>query len=232
MAAISVRPKKRKHDVPARKTRISSALAQRVSALLSETRCKPTDHHVTGPFYRPGAPLLTDLYPADNTGPVLYFDATVTDSDCKFVPAVLVEVWQADDRGNYDNGDPQHPPAPDFFRCRGKFTSLEDGTFRIRTVLPANYKVDDPEQSWTRVKHLHFKLHAAGFQPLTTEIELLPDEYSKNDPLFNPGLAVELQKLPGERGREAFRVNFGFVLSRISSSGYLIAAARIASMTN
>jgi hypothetical protein len=88
-------------------------------------KCKPTEDHVERPFYRPCAPDVTDLYPADSTGPVLWFTGSVSDTDCQPLTGTVLEVWQAD-----------------------------------------------------------------GRQPLTTEIELLPDEYTASDQLYNPHLAV------------------------------------------
>jgi catechol 1,2-dioxygenase len=207
--------------------RASPGISRHAALLFQDATCKPTEDHVEGPYYRPGAPPLTDLYPADSHGPVLHFEGSVTDTQCKPVHGVTGEIWQADELGRYDNDDPAHPPAPNYFRCRAKFAISPDGSFRLRTVLPANYTVDDTDGPWTRVKHLHFKFYAHGHQPFTTEIELLPDDYRKDDKLYNPHLAVHLQSAGEENGRPAFRAHFAFVLKPVSKKGYALAAARL-----
>ena len=225
--------RKAKPEAQARKPVTSATLARFAALRYRDAPCKPTDDHVEGPFYRPDAPFLTDLYPPDAQGPLLYFDASIVDTKCSPLPEVLVEIWQADDLGHYDNDDPQHPPATGYFRCRARLRAV-DGTFKLRTVLPNNYEVKEPNlppefpHPWIRVKHLHFKLHVARCQPLTTEIALLPDDYASpvRDPLFNPHLTVDLNALPPEGDRQAFKAGFQFVLKEISSSGYAIAAAR------
>lgn len=185
--------------------------------------CTPTDDHVEGPFYRPGAPELTDLYPSESDGPVLYFSGTVADTDCKPLGGTVIEVWQADNQGHYDNDDPAHLPAPTYFRCRGRMTVDDDGRFLFRTVLPNNYPV--PGENWTRVKHVHFKLFAHGVQPLTTEIELLPDDYTQQDQLYNPHLAVTLQPVAQPKGpKPEYQVHYDFVLQPVSARGYALAA--------
>jgi protocatechuate 3,4-dioxygenase beta subunit/pimeloyl-ACP methyl ester carboxylesterase len=204
----------------------SATYSQRLAALFKDVACNPTADHDEGPYYRPGAPQMTDLYPTRSNGRVLYFHGSVTDTNCQPLSGATGEIWQADERGHYDNDDPGRPPDPTCFRCRASFVVASDGTFRLRTVLPENYSVCDPSGPWKRVKHLHFKFYAPGFQPLTTEIALLPDEYIASDLLFCRSLVAELQSIGEENGRAAFKAQFRFVLKATSSTGYVLAAAR------
>lgn len=181
--------------------------------------CRPTDEAVEGPFYRPHAPDLTDLYPPGSSGPVLWFTGTVTDPGCRPIPGVEVDVWHADSKGRYDNDDPSAPPSPAHFRCRGRMMTDSQGRFHFRTELPCNYAVTG--RSWVRVKHIHFKLFAHGFQSLTTQIFLLPDDYTTSDRLYNPRLAVPLQLGPDDASDEnACSAHFDFVLERVSAAAY------------
>lgn len=181
--------------------------------------CLATPSHVEGPFYRPGAPNQVDLYPPDSLGPVLNFEGSVADETCQPLSEVLIEVWQADDHGRYDNDDPENPPDPSEYRCRGHLFTAADGKFRLRTVLPANYKVD-PAGDWVRVKHIHFKLFKNGFAPLTTEIALIPDEYTATDQLFDAALAAELHP---EDSPNQMSASFAFVLKTVTTMGYAAA---------
>jgi protocatechuate 3,4-dioxygenase beta subunit len=189
---------------------------------LTADACRPTADHVEGPFYRPGAPDRDDLYPEDSSGPVLLFEGKVQDRNCTPLPAAVIEVWQADDRGRYDNDDPTTPPPPGSFRCRGRMRTDREGRFRFRTVVPANYPV--PGTSWLRVKHVHFKLYAEGYRPLTTEVELLPDQNTETDLLYNPDLSVMLTQVDGAQIAPLFTVRFDFVLDQISAAAYALAA--------
>lgn len=207
-------------------------------SMASEMTALPTDIHVEGPFYRPNAPASCDLYPSDSHGPVLWFRGTVCDIDLDPVPDATIEVWHADERGRYDNDDPENLPPPQEFRCRGIMQADENGLFEFRTVRPANYKVD-PNSDWVRVKHVHFKVYKLGYQPLTTEIALLPDEHARpatnddgspdklGDALFDPKLAAYLEPCPDENGRQAFRAYFNFLLMKIAPRGYAVHAARL-----
>ncbi len=189
--------------------------------------CIPTDDHVEGPFYRPGAPYSTNIYPADSNGAEVCFTGTVKNTQCRALVQTLIEVWQCDENGRYDNDDPNHPPGPDYFRCRAHFFSDDLGQFSFRTVLPANYH-PIPNDPWVRVKHVHFKLYTSGFRALTTEIALLPDEYAGSDHLFDPKLGAELNKRNlGEDRRNSYSVHFDFVLEPVSAAGYKAAAKKL-----
>jgi len=228
-AAKKAAPKKaaRKKAAPKKAARKRAAPKRHVELVYKDATCKPTDDHVEGPYYRPGAPPLTDLYPPDSRGSVLHFEGTVSDIHCRPVHGVSGEIWQCDEKGRYDNQDPAHQPAPDYFRLRARFAIGPDGTFRLRTVLPANYTVDDPGGNWTRVKHLHFKFFAHGHQPFTTEIELLPDRHTRSDKLYNPHLAAHLEEAGEEKGLPAYRACYDFVLKPVSMKGYALAAGRL-----
>lgn len=187
--------------------------------------CTPTEEHAEGPYYRPDAPETTDLYPSGSTGKVLWFTGTIRDSTCRPVTDALMEVWQADDSGRYDNDDPEQPPPPDYYRCRARMRCDEHGRFGFRTVWPSNYTVPG-DGGFTRVKHIHFKVFAARYQPLTTEITLLPDDYTQEDPLYDPRLAIQ----PVPRASTAanlqkpeYEVEYDFVLRPISAHGYTTA---------
>ncbi|WP_080682384.1 hypothetical protein [Sorangium cellulosum] len=188
--------------------------------------CRSTDETTEGPFYRPHAPDRTDLYPPGSTGPVLWFTGTVADTRCCSIPHVEIEVWHADSKGLYDSNDPIAPQSPAHFRCRGRMTTDSQGRFELRTEIPGNYPV--ATQSWVRVKHIHFKLFAPGHRSLTTQIFLLPDDHTSSDRLYNPRLAVQLERGSSQAGREgAFSARFDFVLEPASDAAYALPEATV-----
>jgi catechol 1,2-dioxygenase len=192
--------------------------ANQILAESMRAACIATNPHVEGPYYRPGAPSLTDIFPSGSTGKPLYFSGLVVDEECNPIPGCAIEIWQADDSGHYDNDDPDHPPDPDFFRCRCRMATDSSGAFIVRTVLPGNYAVD-PAGDWIRVKHLHFKLYAPGKSFLTTEIALLPDQYAERDPLFDSALATEIAPIEEPSG-SAWRALFRFTLFKPFKTQY------------
>lgn len=192
--------------------------------MVQEQVCTVTDEHVEGPYYRPGAPNTNDLYPADSKGPVLWFRGAICDENCRLLSGALIEVWHADDLGRYDNDNPSLPPDPTYYRCRAQFRSDSIGEFVLKTVLPSNYKVPDGE-GWTRVKHIHFKVFLDGYRRLTTEIALLPDDYTQSDPLFNPNLATKIEQTHSDvGGKIEYAARFEIVLQRVAMAGYAASA--------
>src|SRR5438105_2443468 len=117
----------------------------------------PTTPDIEGPFYLPGAPELVDgvLYPdPDLTIAGAVFDVRTGQ---QIVGAVL-DFWQADVNGVYD----EHG-----MKYRGKIVARKYGTYELRTRRPGDYAISDTE---FRCAHIHVKVTAAGFKPLTTQL--------------------------------------------------------------
>jgi protocatechuate 3,4-dioxygenase beta subunit len=162
------------------------ALGGSVAALLASGKalaemCLFTTPQGEGPYYPehgidrdadlvqlvPGAP------PA--TGQVIFIDGKVTDGDCRPIPGALVEIWQACATGKYNHSGDTHAAVLDpNFQYWGKTRSNADGTYRFRSILPGRY----PNGGNTyRPAHVHFKVHAAGFYSLTTQMYFDPRSY-------------------------------------------------------
>jgi protocatechuate 3,4-dioxygenase beta subunit len=206
---------------------MSETIMALAATALARAKYPPTADHIEGPFYRQGAPFSEDIYPQDSKGPILHFGGKVVDTDLNLLADIPVEFWHANDEGRYDNDDPDHHPAPNFFFCRGRSTTAKDGTFKFRTVLPGNYPIG-PEVF--RVKHIHFKFYPLGYEPLTTEVVLLPDKYAEADKFFKIPLGTQLEPLPKENNRDAYRAYFNFVMMRLPPrptpyTGYALKAA-------
>lgn len=168
--------------------------------------------NLEGPYYRPGAPAVTDLAKEDHHGEVLEFFGAVLNHHGDAVPGARVEMWQADEEGEYDNecGDDGTLDETEF-AYRGVTTTDKEGKFRFWTVVPGNYVVDEGARKWTRVKHLHFKVYKQCHWPLTTQVFLLPDKYTGEDEYYRSDLAVTLQSSDG-KGSAGLRAEFSFVL--------------------
>jgi protocatechuate 3,4-dioxygenase beta subunit len=87
---------------------------------------------------------------------------------CKPVAGALLDVWQADHHGEYD----------DVFG-RARIRSGSDGAFSFRTTKPAPYG----SPGFMRPAHIHMVLSAQGHRSLTTQLYFEGDPYLDKDPL-------------------------------------------------
>jgi catechol 1,2-dioxygenase len=148
---------------------------------------------IEGPYYVPDAPILEPPYVMpqrpDEPGEPLVFAGTVRTPDGQPIADALLDVWHADATapGSYSN---IHPGQPDF-NLRGKLQTDEQGRFELRTIRPAPYRIPDQgptgrllqalgRHSW-RPAHIHVKLSADGYQPLTTQLYFQGDEFLDSD---------------------------------------------------
>lgn len=125
-----------------------------------------------GPFYPPGSiPALNDLTTRTGRGRAkgrtLYLFGQVVGGDCLPVRDARIEIWQADDRGNY-----WHPQAaaqdeldPEFAYFAHALTGA-DGFYWFKTIVPSKYRF----MSLERAPHVHFKVRREGFAELVTEM--------------------------------------------------------------
>ena len=195
------------------------------SAIEDFNTCRPvgaTPNTMPGPFYRPGAPVRGDgdTTSMDGVGARLRLDLQVTDLDGGGVPGALVEVWQANAAGLYENQEPDLQPD---FNLRGTYRSGESGRLTIRTVRPAGYAIPDDGPVGRlmarlglpthRPAHLHFRISAPGFQTLTTHVFDSNDAAIHSDPLFcvHPALLCDF----APDGAGGWTAAFRFVLAGV-----------------
>jgi protocatechuate 3,4-dioxygenase beta subunit len=62
-----------------------------------------TPSSTEGPFYKPQSPLRSDLTSELSGGVRLRIGGHVVDRSCRPIPDAVVELWQADGNGQYDN---------------------------------------------------------------------------------------------------------------------------------
>src|SRR5271170_7564258 len=74
---------------------------------------EPTIPEIEGPFFKPKSPRRSDLREPGIAGRPVELSGTVLTRVCRPVAGVLVDLWQADDTGMYDNkGLPPARPCP------------------------------------------------------------------------------------------------------------------------
>lgn len=196
-------------------------LSSTVETLAARRPGGATPNTVPGPFYRADAPFRSsgDSISIDGQGLPLTITATVADLDGLPVAGALVEVWQANGAGLYENQEPDLQPD---YNLRGQFRTGPDGRVTLRSVRPAGYSIpaDGPVGRLLsqvgipleRPAHIHFRITATGFQQLTTHVFDRADPAIARDPLFavNPALLTDFTPQPDGSWTTAFR----FVLAR------------------
>lgn len=135
----------------------------------------PTPRQTEGPFYTPNSPLRQSLLEPGIEGEVLELSGLVLTRSCKPVAKALVDFWQADASGAYDNRG---------FRLRGHQFTAGEGHYRLRTIIPARYT--------GRTVHIHVKVQAANRPVLTTQLYFPGEPGNARDRLFRPELVMRL----------------------------------------
>jgi len=123
---------------------------------------KPTPAEVLGPFFRKGAPNVSDLHKPGDPGFPLRVEGKVLNTRGEKVPGAEVQVWHADHAGLYDVQG---------YRYRAKIAVGESSGYVLNTIMPGHYP-DRPAQ------HIHYLITAPGHRTLITQA------YFATDPFF------------------------------------------------
>lgn len=121
-----------------------------VSATIAQTE---------GPYFKAGTPQRTSLLEPGVEGTSLVIGGHVLTADCAPVAGVVLEFWQADANGTYDNGG---------YRLRGHLSTDAQGRYVVTTIVPGLYP--------GRTRHIHVKPLSPSGASLTTQL------YSSNEP--------------------------------------------------
>ena len=118
--------------------------------------CKLTESDMLGPFYKEGAPFKQRLGEGVE-GERLIITGKVMDTRCQPIKDAILDVWQANSTGEYDNNG---------FTLRGKVQTNNNGTYIIDTIVPKEYTAGDIN----RPGHIHLKVGAPNQPTLTTQL--------------------------------------------------------------
>lgn len=162
-------------------------------------QCEETEDNILGPFYRPNAPFRTEI--ADESdGELLFLHGSVSGRDLACVPldGALLDVWQADADGVYDNASPN-------FLFRGRLNTDAAGAYALQTILPGRYL----NGGTYRPRHIHLRISAPGHVLLTTQLYFEGDPFIDSDPFVRPSLVVPL-----EQRTDGWHARFDIVLAK------------------
>jgi catechol 1,2-dioxygenase len=153
-----------------------------------------TEASIEGPYYREGAPFRADLVDPGVVGAPLLLSGSVLSLDCKTpLRDAVVDVWQANGKGQYDNDGSQRLPEG-AMRLRGKGRTDARGAFAFRSVVPGHYL----NGQRYRPAHIHVKVWAPGHVPLTTQLYFPNDPYNDGDPFIHRSLIMDMGRVRGD----------------------------------
>ena len=150
---------------------------------------EPTPEQTEGPYFTPSSPEKTDLA-ADvgNRGTKLVLTGAVLSTTCKPVGRALVDFWQADDDGNYDN---------EGYTLRGHQFTDDRGRYTLTTVVPGLYP--------GRTRHIHVKVQAPDSPVLTTQLYFPGETQNLSDGIYRQECEIATQDVAdGKTGRFDF----------------------------
>jgi protocatechuate 3,4-dioxygenase beta subunit len=150
----------------------------------------PTARQTEGPFFRPSSPQRADLREAGTRGRPVELLGLVLTRTCRPVAGALVDLWHADETGDYDNRG---------FRYRGHLFADDRGRYRFRTIMPAHYP--------GRTRHYHVKVQAPNRPVLTTQLYFPGEPGNARDGLYRKELLMKV----AEAG-DGLSARFDFVL--------------------
>ena len=145
-----------------------------------------------GPYFKSNSPERTSLIGPGITGAKLVLIGYVLGTDCQPIAHALLDFWQADGKGQYDNAG---------YTLRGHQFTDDAGRYHLETVVPGLYP--------GRTEHIHVKVQSPNGPVLTTQLFFPGVARNQTDSIFDPKLLVTIQDVQdGKAG------TFDFVVSR------------------
>ena len=151
----------------------------------------PTPELTEGPYFTPNSPKRRSILHAGAVGTRLTLTGRVLTTAAKPIPNALIDFWQADGRGAYDNSG---------YRFRGHQLTNAKGQYTLFTVVPGLYP--------GRTKHIHVKVQAPRKPVLTTQLFFPGVAGNRSDGIFDTECLVKRWRV--SQGRRL--ATFDFVL--------------------
>ncbi len=192
-----------------------------------------TESTIFGPFYREGASELPmgATISKDGRGEPVVVTGRVLSTAGTPIPDALLDVWETDENGLYEQQDPGQPEM----NLRGKFRSDREGRYCFVGIKPVSYAIaeDGPVGQLLRTlgrhpfrpAHIHLLISADGFAPVTTHLFVKGDPYLDSDAVFGTKDSLVVDFVRHDSGEEAasyhvtvpfYRVEYDFVLKPLS----------------
>jgi len=208
----------------------TSMLVDAINHRLSEGATEST---VFGPFYREGAPELPmgATISQDGRGEPAVVTVQVRSTNGTPIAGALLDVWETDENGLYEQQDPEQPDM----NLRGKFRTDHEGRYFFVGIKPVSYAIPDDgpvgqllralSRHPFRPAHIHLLVSADGFMSVTTHLFVKGDPYLDSDAVFGTKDSLVVDFIRHTSEEEAARyhvtapfytVHFDFVLKPLN----------------
>ena len=143
-----------------------------------------------GPYFTANSPQRASLLEDGMVGTKLVITGYVYTNDCQPVVNALLDFWQADANGVYDNIG---------YNFRGHQFTDANGYYQLTTVVPGIYT--------GRTEHIHVKIQAPNGKLITSQLFFPGVAGNETDRIFDQGLLLAIQE--SSDGQQA---QFNFVV--------------------
>ena len=176
-----------------RRRLLAAAAALPVFPAFAQTRpltCgELTAQQTEGPFFKTNTPRRGSLVEPQSKAARLLVTGQVLSVQCRPVANALLDFWHADEDGEYDTLG---------FRYRGHQFTDAQGSYRLQTIVPAEYP--------GRTRHIHVKVQSPGKRILTTQLYFRDEAGNRRDGLYRPALEIRMVGKGAGEGRFDFVV--------------------------
>ena len=156
-----------------------------------KTSANLTPELTEGPYFTANSPERASLLEDGMAGTKLIVTGYVYDTNCQPVANALLDFWQADANGVYDNSG---------YTLRGhQFTDV-NGFYTLTTVVPGLYP--------GRTEHIHFKVQAPNGKVITSQLFFPGVAQNDSDGIFNASLVLPIQETSA-----GIQAQFNFVVA-------------------
>jgi protocatechuate 3,4-dioxygenase beta subunit len=128
-----------------------------------------------GPYFTPNSPERASLLESGVSGTRLVLTGAVVAPDCKPIAGALVDFWQANDDGEYDNQG---------YTLRGHQFTDAQGRYALTTIMPGIYT--------GRTRHIHVKVQAPSRSILTTQLYFPGEPGNASDGIYRKECEIEI----------------------------------------
>jgi protocatechuate 3,4-dioxygenase beta subunit len=159
---------------------------------------RATEDNILGPYHRQNAPFRAKITPPLEPGTVLTIKGRVFGLDTRrILPSTVIDIWQANREGRYDNDDPDNRPADNLFVNRARIMTDENGYYEYETIHPGAYRIGP--NAW-RPPHIHYWVRKTGYRDLVTQLYFRGDMHQREDQFIRPSLIIDLREIRTPHG--------------------------------
>lgn len=133
-----------------------------------------TPAQLEGPFFTPNSPERQNLISVKDKASKIRLSGEVLNQFCRPVHGAMLDFWQSDERGDYNNRSD---------KLRGHQFSDVKGGFSLLSLMPGEYT--------GRTPHLHVKVQQRDGPLLTTQLYFPNHPSNRRDFLFDQRLVLK-----------------------------------------